>query len=31
TGRPRRCGWLDIVILRYAKRINSLDELVLTK
>lgn len=31
TGRPRRCGWLDTVILKYAKRVNSLDELVLTK
>ena len=31
TGRPRRCGWLDGVALRYAARVNSLDELVLTK
>ena len=31
TGRPRRVGWLDTVILRYAKRINSLTELALTK
>ena len=31
TGRPRRCGWFDGVILRYAARINSLDELILTK
>lgn len=31
TGRPRRCGWLDVVILRYAKRINGLDEIALTK
>jgi adenylosuccinate synthase len=31
TGRPRRCGWLDVVILRYAARINGLDELALTK
>lgn len=31
TGRPRRCGWFDGVILRYAVRINGLDELVLTK
>ncbi len=31
TGRPRRCGWFDGVILRYAARINGLDELVLTK
>ena len=31
TGRPRRCGWLDVVILRYAARVNGLDELALTK
>lgn len=31
TGRPRRCGWLDAVILRYSARINGLTELVLTK
>jgi len=31
TGRPRRCGWLDLVILRYAARINGLDEFALTK
>lgn len=31
TGRPRRCGWLDAVILRYAVRVNGLTELVLTK
>jgi len=31
TGRPRRCGWLDLVLLRYAVRINGLTELVLTK
>ncbi|MFN2188663.1 MAG: adenylosuccinate synthase [Candidatus Promineifilaceae bacterium] len=31
TGRPRRVGWLDTVILRYARRINSLSELALTK
>ena len=30
TGRPRRCGWLDLVILRYAARVNGLDELALT-
>lgn len=24
TGRPRRCGWLDLVALRYAKRVNGL-------
>ncbi|MEK6968859.1 MAG: adenylosuccinate synthetase [Nanoarchaeota archaeon] len=31
TGRPRRCGWLDTVVLRYAKRINGLDYLAVTK
>ena len=31
TGRPRRCGWLDLVALRYAVRINGLTGLVLTK
>jgi adenylosuccinate synthase len=31
TGRPRRCGWLDAAILRYAVRINGLSELALTK
>jgi len=31
TGRPRRVGWLDTVLLRYAVRINGLNELVLTK
>ena len=31
TGRPRRCGWLDIPALRYASRINGLDGLALTK
>lgn len=31
TGRPRRCGWLDGVLLRYAVRINSLTEFALTK
>ncbi len=31
TGRPRRCGWLDLPALRYACRINGLDALVVTK
>lgn len=31
TGRPRRCGWLDAVILRYAARINGLTDLAITK
>lgn len=30
TGRPRRCGYLDLVALRYACRVNSIDSLVLT-
>jgi adenylosuccinate synthase len=31
TGRPRRCGWLDGVVLRYAVRVNGLSGLALTK
>lgn len=31
TGRPRRCGWLDGVILKYAARINGLTSLAITK
>ncbi len=31
TGRPRRCGWLDMVALRYAVRVNGFTQLVLTK
>lgn len=31
TGRPRRCGWFDAVIAKYAVRINGLDCLALTK
>ncbi len=31
TGRPRRCGWLDIPVLRHAARVNGLSELALTK
>jgi adenylosuccinate synthase len=31
TGRPRRCGWLDVVALRYAVRVNGLDALIVTK
>jgi adenylosuccinate synthase len=31
TGRERRCGWLDLVALRYAVRINGLTSLALTK
>ncbi|MBE1874422.1 adenylosuccinate synthase [Myceligenerans pegani] len=31
TGRPRRCGWYDAVIARYASRVNGLTDLVVTK
>ena len=31
TGRRRRCGWLDLVALKYAVRVNSLTQLFLTK
>lgn len=31
TGRPRRTGWYDAVVVRYASRINALTDLVLTK
>jgi adenylosuccinate synthase len=31
TGRPRRVGWLDGVLLRYAVRVNGMTELVVTK
>jgi adenylosuccinate synthase len=31
TGRPRRTGWIDLVALRYAARINGLDYLAITK
>jgi adenylosuccinate synthase len=31
TGRRRRCGWLDLVALRYAVRLNSMDALAITK
>jgi len=31
TGRPRRCGWLDLVALKYAIRLNGMNELTLTK
>ena len=30
-GRERRCGWLDLVALRYAVRVNGIDQLALTK
>ena len=31
TGRPRRCGWFDLPIARYASRINGITDLVITK
>ncbi|HIN79877.1 MAG TPA: adenylosuccinate synthase [Planctomycetes bacterium] len=31
TGRPRRCGWLDIPALRFAVQLNDLDSIALTK
>jgi adenylosuccinate synthase len=31
TGRPRRCGWLDTVVVRYARRLNGTGALALTK
>jgi adenylosuccinate synthase len=31
TGRPRRCGWFDAVLVRYAARVNGLTALAITK
>jgi adenylosuccinate synthase len=31
TGRPRRCGWFDAVVVRYAVRVNGLSHLAVTK
>ncbi len=31
TGRPRRCGWLDLVALKYAVQINGITKLIMTK
>jgi adenylosuccinate synthase len=31
TGRPRRCGWLDLAVLRYAVMLNGITSLVVTK
>jgi adenylosuccinate synthase len=31
TGRPRRCGWFDIPLLRYTSMVNGFDSLVITK
>jgi adenylosuccinate synthase len=31
TGRARRCGWLDLVVVRHSLRLSSLDAVVITK
>lgn len=31
TGRPRRCGWMDTVVVRHASRVNGLTSMALTK
>ncbi len=31
TGRPRRCGWFDAVLVRHAVLVNGLDEIIITK
>lgn len=31
TGRPRRCGWIDLVALKYAVNVNGMNELTITK
>jgi adenylosuccinate synthase len=31
TGRPRRCGWLDALLLRYSARVNGMNSLAMTK
>lgn len=31
TGRPRRCGWIDLVALKYAVHVNGINELTVTK
>lgn len=31
TGRPRRCGWLDLVVVKHADMLNGLSDIVLTK
>ncbi len=31
TGRPRRCGWLDLVVLKHTTRINGVDSIAVTK
>lgn len=31
TGRPRRCGWLDAAVVKYAARLNSMDYMAITR
>lgn len=31
TGRPRRCGWFDVPLLKYTARVNGFDSLIMTK
>ncbi|MFZ4815275.1 MAG: adenylosuccinate synthase [Phototrophicaceae bacterium] len=31
TGRPRRCGWLDVVMLRYSAQVNGFNDMFITK
>ena len=31
TGRPRRCGWFDAVVVKYAVRINGMENMAVTK
>ncbi len=31
TGRPRRCGWLDLVVARHGRRLNGVESIALTK
>jgi adenylosuccinate synthase len=31
TGRPRRCGWLDLILLKYVSQINGLTKIALTR
>ncbi len=31
TGRPRRCGWLDLLVVKYSILLNSIDSIALTK
>ena len=31
TGRPRRCGWFDAAVMRYARMVNGIEHLVITK